>query len=231
MTLEKFGLGMARGGGVWGTDDILAVAQYSPQIALAKALRIPFAPFVLPIQNTFADSTTSISNDQTFQSGPSTNVNGLGGEPSIVDGVLFEVDAPGLQSGNSLQYVNQFFYGINSGITAKMLVDGAPKYTVAPFFVPLRMICAMLNESWPAGWVLQPDQNIIMQFQQSIPVPVPPVTVTVGFRMWQPVDTNGQFVRMTTGEAFRRLRDVFTRQNNTDALTVLDQIESAPTNR
>lgn len=229
--VKKFyGIGSARGGALWSTDDVLAVAQFSPQIALAKAMRVPFAPFILPIQNTFADTTTTISNMQTFQSNANTGTSSLAW-PTIVDGILFEIDSPTFNQGNVLQFLEQFFYGLNSGITATMMVDGAPKYTVAPFFVPLRMLCAMLNESWPAGWVLQPNQSIVMQFQQGVAVPATPTTITVGFRMWQPVDTGGLFVQMSTGDAFARLRALYSKLGDTNAVATLDMIQGQPVNR
>ena len=206
MEAGKFiGLGAGSGGAYWDRDNILAVAQYSPQIALAKAMRVPFAPFILPIANTFADATNLTSNPQTFQGNANIGATGLGGEPSIVDGMIFEIDAPNAFAGNVLKPVSDFFYGLNSGIQATMMVDGAPKYTVAPFYTPLRMLCTYINESWPSGWVLNHNQSIIMQFYQAIPIPYPPVTITVGFRMWQPIDTAGIFVQMTTGEAYARL--------------------------
>jgi hypothetical protein len=198
------GLGAGKGGAAWCYDDILAVAQYSPQIALAKAMRVPFAPFLLPIACTFADSTTLISNMQTFQSNANTGTSSLA-EPTIVDGIIFEIDAPNANAGNALKSVNDFFYGLNSGIMATMMVDGAPKYAVAPFFVPLRALCSFINEGWPAGWVLQPNQSIVMQFQQVVAVPSTPTTVTCTFRMWQPVDTSGFFVQMGTADAFTKL--------------------------
>jgi hypothetical protein len=206
MEAGKFiGLGAGSGGAYWDRDNILAVAQYSPQDALAKAMRVPFAPFLLPIVNTFSDSTTLQGNPQTFQGNANIGATGLGGEPSIVDGIIFEIDAPDAFAGNVLKPVSDFFYGLNSGIQATMMVDGAPKYTVAPFPVPLRSLCTFINESWPSGWVLNHNQSIIMQFYQTIPVPYPPVTVTCTFRMWQPIDTAGIFVQMTTGEAYARL--------------------------
>jgi hypothetical protein len=207
MDLAKFkGLGAGVGGGWWSPDNILAAAQYSPQLALAKAMRVPFSPFVLTIANTFTDTTTLISNMQTFQSDAQSGVTDLGGEPTIIDGLVYEIDQPQAYAGSVLKSVSDYFYGLNSGIQATMMVSGAPKYTVAPFFTPLKILLDSLNEAWACGWVLGHNQSIIMQFQQTVPVVAPPTTVTVGFRMWQPIDTAGIFVQMTTGEAYQRLQ-------------------------
>ena len=208
MDLAKFnkGLGAGGGGSWWSQDNILAAAQYSPQLALAKAMRVPFSPFVLTIANTFTDTTTLESNFQTFQSNAQVGTTDLGGEPTIIDGMVYEIDQPQAYAGNVLKPVSDYFYGLNSGIQATMFVTGAPKYTIAPFFTPLKVLLDSLNEAWACGWVLGHNQSLIMQFQQTVPVVAPPTTVTVGFRMWQPIDTAGMFVQMTTGEAYDRLQ-------------------------
>ena len=204
MDLGKF-VGLGKGGAYWSQDDIWSVAQYSPQLALAKAMRVPFQPFVLTIENTFVDSTTAISNFQNFGSTPNTAGNKLIW-PSIVDAVTYEIDAPSMNAGNSRQFEEAFYYGLQSGIRATMLVLGSPKYSVAPDFVPLRLLCDNLNGAWPSGWVLQPNSSVQMQFQQFIPVPVPPVTVVVGFRMWQPIDGRNEFANMNTAQAMDLLQ-------------------------
>jgi hypothetical protein len=180
--------------GGWNADDILSAAQYSPQIALAKARSIPFAPYVLNITNTFNDSTTLVSQPQSFQGGQQRL-----DQASVVDRVMFQIDAPQAFAGTELKSLSDFFYGEQSGIQATMEVQGAPRYAVAPFFTPLRTLCAMFNEAWPFGWCLSETQTISMQFQQVIPVPFPPTTVTVSFRLWQPLGT--EFVGMTAGQA------------------------------
>jgi hypothetical protein len=222
--MNRTGFGAA-GGCSWSTEDILAVAQFSPQLALAKAMKVPFAPFLLPISATFADTTTLISNMQTFQSNANTGTSSLA-EPTIVESIEYEIDSPNLQLGNSLSFLQQYFFGLQSGITATMMVDGAPKYAIAPFFVPLRHLCNLPGSpQWPYGFVLQPNQSIVMQFQQpSAGVPALPTTVTCTFRMWQPVDTAGFFVQLSTTDAFKRLAQYVDP-------TQLAAIQNAPVNR
>ena len=206
MDLGKF-VGLGKGGAYWSNDDIWSVAQYSPQLAVAKAMRAPFQPFVLSIENTFSDATTTISNFQNFGSTQNTAGNKLIW-PTLVDSVMYEVDSPNLNAGNSLQYLNDYFYGLQSGIRATMLVLGSPKYSVCPDFVPLRMLCDSLNGAWPNGWVLQPNCSVQMQFQQFTAAPALPVTIVVGFRMWQPIDPDGYFANMTTADAKKILTDM-----------------------
>lgn len=201
MEAGKFtGLGAGSGGAYWNEANILAMSQYSPQLALAKAMRVPFQPYVLTIENTFNSGDPLISNYQSFGSNTDTGGSKLVW-PTIVDGVMFEVDSPNLFAGNTLASLNQYFFGLQSSIRANMIVVGSPKYSVAPNFVPLRSLCAMINESWPCGWVLQPMSGIQMQFQQFVAVPSTPTTIVVSFRMWQPIDAAGFFAGMSDDKA------------------------------
>src|SRR5260370_10212022 len=176
------GLGKPIWMGGWQAQDIVSAAQYSPKIALAKARGVPFAPYVLNLANPVTAATTTTSAAQSFQGGQ-TRLD----QDTIVDRITFEIDCAAAFSGTQLKSLSDFFYGLNSGITATMEVQGAPRYAVAPFFTPLRSLCAFLNEAWPFGWVLTNNQIISMQFQQTIAVPTPPLTVTVSFRLWQPL--------------------------------------------
>jgi hypothetical protein len=184
--------------GDWTPGDILSAAQYAPQIALAKARQVPFAPYLLNITNVFADSVTLVSQPQSFQGGQQRL-----DQCTVVDDITFQVDAPAAFLGTQLKSLSDYFYGLQSGITATMEVQGAPRYAVAPFFTPLRSLCDGLNRAWPYGWVLTNNQIVNMQFQQTIPVPTPPVTVTVTFRLWQPIGID--FVGMSSGEARQAL--------------------------
>jgi hypothetical protein len=195
------------GNAILDEEGILAVAQYSPQLALAKAMRMPFSPFLLNISNTWADNTALIGNPQSFQSNgpPGTNTTTIGGEPTIIDGVTFTIDAPNAFAGNVQKTLSDFFFRFQSGIQATMSVLGAPRFQIAPFFTPISNLCDELNESWMKGFVLSHDQTISMTFQATIPFPTPPVTATCTFRMWQPIDTAGVLVQMSTVDAYNRL--------------------------
>jgi len=212
MNVGVRGLGKHVGVGDWTPADILSAAQFAPQIALAKALQIPFAPYLLNIANTFTDSTTLVSQPQSFQGGQQRL-----DQATVVDDVTFQIDSPQAFIGQLGKSLSDYFYGLQSGITATMEVQGAPRYAVAPFYTPIRSLCDGLNRAWPYGWVLTNNQIVNMQFQQSIPVPTPPVTVTVTFRLWQPIGID--FVGMTSGEARTRLVQMGYPLANGDAIT------------
>jgi hypothetical protein len=198
-TLKRVGLGQVSSGG----STLLSVppadlAASSPQLALARALGVPFAPYILNIQNTFQSTSPLTLNPVSFQNPGSIT------QPSIVDRMMFEIDQPTAFDGQVLKSVQDFFFGLQSGIAATLDVTGAPRYTVAPFFTPLRTLCAMVNEGWPAGWVLNHTQNLVMQFQATQgALLTPPTIVTVSFRLWQPF--SNEFVQMTDGEARSQL--------------------------
>lgn len=170
------------------------LAASSPPLALARMLGIPFAPYVLNISSTFTSASQTTLNPASF------NAPGSITQPSIVDRLMFEVDQPQAFSGQVFKSIQDYFFGLQSGILATLQVTGAPRYTVAPYFTPIRSLCAMINEGWPAGWVLNHTQNIVMQFQASLAgLLVPPTTVTASFRLWQPF--SDEFIQMTDGEA------------------------------
>jgi hypothetical protein len=199
--LESVGLGGGCGSGRgWMGAMPQDYAQYAPQIALARFKRVPFAPLLLNIQGVFSDPSVLIVNPQSFDSQNAIT------QPTIVDRMMFQIDAPNSYAGNQFKSLSDFFYGLQSPITATLQVTGAPRYAVAPNFTPIRALCAEVNEAWPAGWVLNHTQNIQMAFQASSPLVSTPTVVTVTFRLWQPLGT-GEFIQMTDGEARRQLQE------------------------
>jgi hypothetical protein len=222
------GLGDSNSGGMpWDKGMVLYAAQYSPQIALAKALGMAFAPFFLAIQNTFEDSTTLNSNPQTFQGATQAGQQtGTGGLPSIIERINYEIVSPQAFPGSQFKSQYDWFYGQNSGISATMSVLGAPKYVVAPNYIPLTGLLASLGQMFPRGWVLQYNQSIVMQFQQTVPVPFPPTTVTCTFAMWQPIDTRGTLVQLSTTDAFKQLIELGYDQDG-----AITRMMNAPVNR
>jgi hypothetical protein len=168
----------------WRTADLKTVAEMSPQVALARYYKIPWGPFVQSIQGTFTTTTQTIG---PFSMG--TNANDRLSLVSVVDMVTLHVDAPTLNPANALKPFIDWFFARQSGIQATMIVDGSPRYVVAPDFTPIDTLVAMITEAWPMGWVLGYTQAPKMQFTTSFALPSVPVTVTCTFRMWQPVNS------------------------------------------
>lgn len=185
MDLEKVGLagraGMGSGGFSWRTADLKTVCEFSPQVALARYWKIPFAPFLQSITATFNNATDTIG---PFALG--ANANDRLSLVSIVDQMVFHVDAPTLNAGNAAQGFLAWWFARQTGVQANFTIDGSPRYVIAPDFTPIDTLCAMMTENWPSGWVLNYTQAPKMQFTTSIPLPVVPVTFIVTFRMWQP---------------------------------------------
>jgi hypothetical protein len=179
---------------------ISELAGYSPQIALARAKGVQFAPYLLNCRATFTDTTTTTLNPSSLEGGQ-----GAINQPSIIDRITYEIDAPNSFAGNVFKPEHDFFYQRQSGISATLAVQGAPRYTISPYFTPLSTLLASLSEGWPCGWVLNYNQTIVMQFQQSIPVESTPTSVIVTFRMWQPVGTD-EFQMMTATDARNQLQ-------------------------
>jgi hypothetical protein len=178
---KKMGSSAGSSGIDWRSDPLDVVCEFSPQVAWARYLGIQFAPFVQSISGTFTNATDTI--------GPfSFPTNSRLSVVSVVDRVVLHIDAPNLNNGNALKPFIDWFFGRQSGIQATMQINssGPGSYAVAPGFIPVDELCAMITEAWPSGWVLNYTQQPQMQFTTAFALPALPVTVTCAFRMWQP---------------------------------------------
>jgi hypothetical protein len=188
------------GGGAWRTAKIQDVASYSPVIALARARNLPFAPYMINIRANFTDpSVTTL---------PMTSFEGSNERlamTSICDSIVLQVTSPTLNAGFPLKYVNDWFFARQSGIEAFMFVDGAPRYTIAPFQTPIASLISALAEAWPLGWVVEYTQSVKMQFVITSPLPDLPVNVVCTFRFWQPY-SDIAFAGMDNLTALRELQ-------------------------
>jgi hypothetical protein len=182
-----------RGMGGWRTAPIDEVAMWDPCIALARAMGAQFVPFMINIRSSFTDPTVNIIAQPASFEGSNERLNMV----SVVDEIAYQIDTPNLNPGNALQAVNAWFYARQSGIQATLIVDGAPRYVVAPYFTPLESLMSSLAEGWPMGWSLGYTQTMKMQFRSTTPIPALPVNITVTLRAWQPSAGNTFFVGMT----------------------------------
>jgi hypothetical protein len=180
------------GMGGWQTAPIEEVAMWDPVIALARAMGAQFVPFMINIRTAFTDPTIAVTNTVSFE-GSNERLNMV----SVVDSLMYQIDTPNLNPGNALQAVNAWFYARQSGIQATIIVDGAPRYVVAPFYTPLETLMSALAEGWPMGWSLGYTQTFKMSFMATVPIPVLPANITVTLRAWQPSAGNTFFVGMT----------------------------------
>jgi hypothetical protein len=177
------------------------IATSSPVLAYAMALQLPFVPFHINIR---AKMTPDVLTTQTMSfEGSNERLN----MASIIDSVKYTIDAPNSFPGTLGHSQEAWYFAKQSGIQATMIVDGAPRYVVAPFYTPLETLLSEdLAQSWPQGWVLEYTQSVKMQFTQTIPLPSNPVNVTVTFRLWQPGGGQAlQLVGMTNDVARDKL--------------------------
>lgn len=154
----------------------------APGIALARVLGIPFGPWTPQVRFTFDTPDPQVS-----------PVVGFSGETRITQETIVQCiivrtsidrtpispfDAP---SDNAFNFTQP--------IDATLDITGTPRYTVTPDFTPLQNLMDTFNgnSEWPWAWVLTSQQGVKMQFQNRIPLPSFPVTVTATFRCWQPI--------------------------------------------
>jgi hypothetical protein len=221
------GCGCSSGGSAprWMTAPIQEVAQYSPLLALARAWRVPFAPFVLSCRATFASANVTVLPNVSLENGQ-----GRITQISVVDSLKFSVQQPASFPGNIFKNQSDDEFKQNSGISAKINVDGAPRYAVAPFFTPIETLADVIGNApaWPMGWILTYTQTIQMEFQAEIPLPSLPTTIIASYRLWQPYGTD-EFVSMSNGQAFTQLFKLYA--NDADMTAALNMAQNAPVGR
>jgi hypothetical protein len=170
-------------GGIGLPDEVYGwIRRGAPGVALARALGVPFGPWVPQVRFTFDTPDPQVSPVVGF--GSETRIT----QETIVQCIIVRTsidrtpispfDAP---SDNAFNFTQP--------IDATLDISGVPKYTVTPDFTPLQNLADAFNgnSEWPWAWVLTDQQGVKMQFQSRIRLPDFPVTVTVTFRCWQPV--------------------------------------------
>ncbi len=192
-------VGMGCGGGCGGSainrsvEDFIALG--SPRLALAKAMGILIAPYIMTVKATFDTTEATVI--------PSKSFSDKVAQDTLVESMIVRIttDRP---APNVFQPQSDFFNQYQDGIEATLDVQGAPRYTVAPNFTPLSLLADVVNSAWPKGWLLTYQQQIIMSFQSRFALPDFPTTVYVTFRAWTP--TGEMFELMSTKEAIDRLK-------------------------
>lgn len=196
------------GGHSWRSAPIEVVAEHSPLVALARMKRIQFAPWVLNVRATFNEAAAGTT------VGPATWLVSNGTERTrlaqfaIVDRLMHQIYQPSFDSGAELKSLADYYFELQSGIEATLIVDGQPSYVVAPDFTPIKTLASMLGEAWPMGWVLQPTQAAKMQFTANQALPTTPTTIVISYRLWTPIGTT-EFINMSEHEAAKQLKSQF----------------------
>ena len=220
------GCGCSSGGSPrWMTAPIQEVAQYSPLLALARAWKVPFAPFVLSARATFTDADVNV-----LPTVPLENGQGRITQISVVDSLKFTVQQPAAFPGNIFKNQSDDEFKQNSGLSAKMNIMGAPRYAVSPFFTPIDLLADVIGNSpaWPMGWILTYTQSVEFDFQAEIPLPSLPLTIIATLRLWQPYGTD-EFVSMSNGQAFKELFNIY--KSDADMTAALQVAQNAPVGR
>jgi len=177
------------------------LAAGSPRLALAKALGLPMAPWMINCRATFADTSTS-------------NVPNVGSDvkitqDTVIDTMLFRISNQSVTANqNQFQAQSDWYYNFQSSIEATLDVTGTPRYPVAPEFMPLVNLADAFNGDSKAGngWILTYQNALKMSFNAKVTIPVAPIEVVVTFRAWTPIWD--EQVHMTNREAFARLKEI-----------------------
>jgi hypothetical protein len=181
-------------------DVYALLALGSPRLALARALGVPFNPYLINVHADFTSTDTSIVPD-------------VGSDVKIVQDTL--MDAMVVRVSNQSNVANlsvfqpqsDYYYNFQSGFEAILSVQGAPRYDVAPRYTPLSTMADVFNGNahWPCGWLLTYQQQLFMSFKPTVALPFAPIEIVCTFR-----------ARVPSGEAFVDL-------TNRDAIAFLAQ--------
>ena len=175
------------------------LAAGSPRLALAKAMGMPFAPWMCNVRAVFGD--TSVANVP--EVGGDTRIT----QDVVVESMLVRVENQSTTANqNQFQSQSDFYYNFQSCIEATLDITGTPRYPVAPRFMPIASLCDAFNgDSRPgAGWILTYTNQFKMSFYAKVTIPVAPIEVIVTFRTSTPIWD--ALVEMTNREAIYRLQ-------------------------
>ena len=176
----------------------------SPQIALAIAEGVQMAPMVLACKYTFSATTPSNSGPIALENGQGATIS----QAALMVGIEYQVDQPSANSGNFLKPVSDYFYGLQSGISATVDVVGTPRYPVCSYYEPLKIVKSCMDAKIATGWLLNGTQSIKMQFSLDIAsLLTVPTTVTFAFNFIQPVGTD-RYTYMSSMDAANRLKSM-----------------------
>lgn len=197
---KSTGLGCGGDGGFLSREIAKYLALGSPRLALAVALGVRLAPYLISVRAQFEDTDT-------------TDIPSEGSDVKIVQDTMVDAmvvrltNQSEIANSSVLQTLSDFFFNFQSGIEANLDVQGAPRYTVAPHFTPLSTMADVVvgGSHWPGGWVLTYQQQLLMAFHASVSLPFAPIDVACTFRAWVP--TGEMFVEMTNREAMQKLED------------------------
>lgn len=142
----------------------------SPRLALAVAMGVPLAPWFVPVVATFSTVSQAAANGTASQQ--------KFVQDTLITRISYQMQNLNTPTSNFSSFAaNQF--ALNSGITARMKVTGAPRFTVADDYLPITELVSTCSET--CGWVLGDTNAIIMDFQSTMTLPFAPLVVTVTF--------------------------------------------------
>lgn len=198
---KRVGIGCSDGrlgpleAGVWAM-----LAAGSPRLALARALGVPLAPYIVNVRATFPTVDTA-------------DVPDVGSDVKIVQDTMIDALVVRLQNDNTPQNtfstLSDYYYNFQSGIEATLAVNGAPRYDVAENFTPLSTLADVINGNshWPAGWLLTYNQQLFMSFHSRVTLPFAPYEVICTFRGLVPVNDMFMRNRLSDDRVFAMLSD------------------------
>ena len=195
------------GGGAWGgggfgdgATKIPNMWQFlemgSPRLALARALGVPFAPWMVSCTAEFTSASPSTQ--------PNIGADTKFSQDQWIDAAIARVTSQNTPT-NQFDTMSDFFQNWQNAFKCRLAVGGAPRFDVIPEYTRLSTAFDVTNPRWLGSWIVTYDQQLIMDFTSTFPLAVDslPLEIQCTFRCWGPIGE--MFTKMTADEAFMRL--------------------------
>jgi hypothetical protein len=169
----------------------------SARLALARALKIPFAPYFLTVRADFPSVDTSLV--------PSVGSKQKISQDTLIDEMTVRTYRKTTPTG-VFDSLFDFFYNYTSGIEATLDIKGQPRPAIVEDFMPLSQVMDVVGGTHlRRPWILTYQQQLFMTFRAPVTIPFP-LIVNCVFRAWLPEVS--QFA-LTDKEAVDRLTTEF----------------------
>jgi hypothetical protein len=136
---------------------IAELAVYDPIAAYGILLGIPRIPFV-------ANSSVSFSSFDLEAAPLSAGLDTTIAYRTWISNLTYTINPVGQFAGNVFQTQYASYMRTGTGIGIKATVQSGPKYPLMGSFTALENFVNVFASTWPAGWQLYKQQNILTEF-------------------------------------------------------------------
>lgn len=183
-------------------DPLVALSFYYPEVAIALLEGARLLPIIIPIDLRWDAETGTQIGAQSNEGSARTAL----AVPAIIHQIVYDVERPNANVGNVLGAQEDFFLAQTPYVDCSIRLASdrqVVRYTldVSPTALPL--LAAPLHEAWPCGWLLEGNQNPIVQgtLTRALVDDDVPFKIRIGLRGFQLLDPQEIFRTMLRTDA------------------------------